>query len=270
MGSLLAVGQGSARESQLVVMEYSHKSMRKQKPIALVGKGVTFDSGGYNLKPGAYMTDMKSDMGGSAVVIGTMKALALTKAKAHVVGVIGSVENMVSSNAFRPDDVVTSMSGQTIEVTNTDAEGRMVLADVLHYTNTKYKPSVMIDLATLTGAVSVALADRYAAMFTHCNDLRKSLKRAGKRSGDELWSLPLDKIGGEWDKAIDSKVADMQNSIRGIPGSTEGAQFLQRFVGDTKWAHLDIAGVTLSEKGSGKGFATGYGVKLLLEYIKKA
>ncbi len=262
MGSLLCVGQGSARESKLVVLKWNGGSAKEQ-PLAFVGKGVTFDTGGISIKPSANMEDMKTDMAGSAVVVGLLKNLAQRNAKVNAVGVIGLVENMPSGVAVKPGDVVSSMSGQTIEVINTDAEGRLVLADALHYTNTKFKPKFIVDLATLTGAIVVALADVYAGLFSNDDELAKKIETCGAATGERAWRLPL---GEEYDEMINSDIADMKNvgSGRGA-GSVTAAQFLKRFVGETKWAHLDIAGVAWKGKGDAmavKG-ATGYGLRLL-------
>ncbi|MDX2083381.1 MAG: leucyl aminopeptidase [Rickettsiales bacterium] len=267
MGSLLGVGQGSAKESQLVILKW-HGGKKGEQPLAFVGKGVTFDTGGISIKPSANMEDMKTDMAGSAVVVGLLRNLAQRKAKINVVGVIGLVENMPSGTAQRPGDVVRSMSGQTIEVINTDAEGRLVLADALHYTNTKFKPKFIVDLATLTGAIIVALADIYAGLFSNDDDLAKQIENCGAKTGERAWRLPL---GEEYDEMINSDIADMKNvgSGRGA-GSITAAQFLQRFVGDTKWAHLDIAGVAWRGKGDAmavKG-ASGYGVRLLDQLVR--
>ncbi len=267
MGSLLCVGQGSARESQLVVIKWNGGNA-KDKPLAFVGKGVTFDTGGISIKPAANMEDMKTDMAGSAVVVGLLRNLAQRKAKVNVVGVIGLVENMPSGTAVKPGDVVKSMSGQTIEVINTDAEGRLVLADALHYANSKFKPKFMVNLATLTGAIIVALADVYAGLFSNDDELAKQIEDCGLTTGERAWRLPL---GEEYDEMINSDIADMKNvgSGRGA-GSTTAAQFLKRFVGETKWAHLDIAGVAWKGKGDAlavKG-ATGYGVRLLDRLVK--
>ncbi|MFT6077392.1 MAG: leucyl aminopeptidase [Rickettsiales bacterium] len=267
MGSLLAVGQGSHRESKLVIFKYNGAKNKKSAPIAFVGKGVTFDTGGISIKPSNNMEDMKSDMGGSAVVVGLMKLLAQRKAKVNAVGVIGLVENMPSGNAYRPSDIITSMSGQTIEVINTDAEGRMVLADALHYTNTTFKPELIVDLATLTGAIIVALADVHAGIFSNDDKLANQIDEAGKKTGETVWRLPM---GDTYDAMINSDIADMRNTGTGRgAGSTTAAQFLKRFVGKTKWAHLDIAGVAWKGKGDAtavKG-ATGFGVNLLNQLV---
>ncbi len=268
MNALLGVGQGSEKESQLVVIKWNGASKNEQ-PLAFVGKGVTFDTGGISIKPSQNMEDMKTDMAGSAVVVGLLRCLAQRKAKVNVVGVIGLVENMPSGTAQRPGDVVRSMSGQTIEVINTDAEGRLVLSDALHYTNTKFKPKFIVDLATLTGAIIVALADVYSGLFCNDDELAKEIENCGKAVGEPAWRLP---IGEEYDEMINSDIADMKNvgSGRGA-GSITAAQFLKRFVGQTKWAHLDIAGVAWKGKGDAlavKG-ATGYGVRLLNELVRK-
>lgn len=267
MNALLGVGQGSSKESKLVVLKYNGAKDKKEQPIAFVGKGVTFDTGGISIKPSQNMEDMKTDMGGSAVVVGLLRLLAQRKAQVNVVGVVGLVENMPSGTAQRPGDVVTSMSGQTIEIINTDAEGRLVLADALHYTNTKFKPKFIVDLATLTGAVIVSLADVHAGLFANDDDFAAQIDKAGKSTSETVWRLPL---GKEYDAMINSDIADMKNIGGGRgAGSTTAAQFLERFVGDTKWAHLDIAGVAWKGKGDPmavKG-ATGYGVRLLNQLI---
>ena len=269
-GALLAVGQGSARESQMVVMEWM-KGKKGDSPSAFVGKGVCFDTGGYSIKPSRGLKDMKYDMGGSAVVVGTMISIAKRNLPINAVGVIGLVENMVSSNAYKPGDVITSMSGQTIEIDNTDAEGRVVLADCLWYTQDKYKPSAMVNLATLTGAISIALGDKIAGLFSNDDDLSNELLKAGDTTGEDLWRMPCDPIGERYDEYVDSSIADMHNVGKGgEASSTTAAQFLQRFVNDTPWAHLDIAGVTWNDKGSmtASGGATGWGVQLLNKWIE--
>jgi len=267
MGALLGVGQGSIRESKMVVMQWNGAPKKGKgkadAPIAFVGKGVTFDTGGISIKPSGGMEDMKWDMGGSGVVVGLMKALAGRKAKVNVVGIIGCVENMPGGNAQRPGDIVTSMSGQTIEVLNTDAEGRLVLADALHYCNTRFKPKFMVNLATLTGAIIISLGTEYAGLFSNNDTLSERLSEAGKQSDEKLWRMPLN---DSYDKAINSAAADMRNIGDGRgAGSSTAAQFLQRFVDKTPWAHLDIAGVTWSKKDGAtvpKG-GTGFGVRLL-------
>lgn len=263
-GALLGVGQGSIRESQLVVMEYKGNNDSKDTPLAFVGKGVTFDTGGISIKPSAGMEDMKYDMGGSAVVVGVMKALAGREANVNAIGVVGLVENMPGHNAQRPSDVVSSMSGQTIEVLNTDAEGRLVLADALWYVQENYNPHYVIDLATLTGAIVVALGSEHAGLFSNSDELSEKLLEAGKQCDEKLWRFPLNEA---YDKLLDSPIADMQNisSGRGA-GSITAAQFLQRFIQEgVQWAHLDIAGVTWTkeEKDICPKGATAMGVRLL-------
>lgn len=268
MNALLGVGQGSIRESQLVVLTWKG-GPKTQAPIAIVGKGVTFDTGGISLKPALDMDDMKYDMAGSGVVLGLVRALAGRKAKVNVVGVMGLVENMPSGSAQRPGDIVTSMSGQTIEVLNTDAEGRLVLSDALWYTQNRFKPQVMIDLATLTGAIVISLGNEHAGLFSNNDTLSARLKEAGDETGEKLWRLPL---ADAYDKDIDSGVADVKNigSGRGA-GSITAAQFLQRFVNNVPWAHLDIAGTAWDKKGSRKlstKGATAFGVRLLNQWIQ--
>ena len=265
MGALLGVGQGSERESQLVVLQW--KGAGDAAPVAVVGKGVNFDSGGISIKPSASMEDMKWDMGGAAVVLGLFKALALRKARVNVVGIAGLVENMPSGSAQRPGDVVTSLSGQTIEVINTDAEGRLVLADALWYAQDRFKPQAIIDLATLTGAIIIALGDRYAGLFSNDDDLAERLIASGKRVGEPVWRMPVDEA---YDAALKSEIADMKNVGDRSAGSITAAMFLKRFVKEVKWAHLDIAGVTWAGKKDGpttpKG-ATAFGVRLLDDLI---
>jgi len=268
MGSLLGVAQGSARPPRLVVMHWKGDAKGKNgAPVAICGKGVTFDTGGISIKPAAGMEDMKWDMGGAGVVIGLMKALAGRKAKANVVGLAGLVENMPSGTAQRPGDIVTSMSGQTIEVLNTDAEGRLVLADVLWYCQDRFKPRLMIDLATLTGAIIVALGHEHAGLFSNNDELAERLLAAGKEVGEKLWRMPL---ADAYDRDIDSDAADVKNIGGGRDaGSITAAQFLQRFVNKVPWAHLDIAGTTWSKKDAPtvpKG-ATAFGVRLLDRFI---
>ena len=271
MGSLLCVGQGSEKSSKLVVMKwYGSKKGKGKRPVAFVGKGVTFDTGGISIKPSNGMEEMKYDMGGSGVVIGLMKALAGRKAKVNAVGVVGLVENMPSGNAVKPGDIVTSMSGQTIEVLNTDAEGRLVLADALWYCQNRFKPQFIVDLATLTGAIIVALGEEYSGLFSNDSNLSDQIIGAGLAVGEKVWRLPL---GDSYDKLLDSPVADIQNitNQKGA-GSITAAQFLQRFVNKTPWAHLDIAGVTWASKDRDtvpKG-ATGYGVHLLSRLISES
>ncbi|UTW53877.1 leucyl aminopeptidase [Kordiimonas sp. SCSIO 12610] len=265
MGSLLCVGQGSARESQLAIMRWNGGNAG-DAPLAFIGKGVTFDTGGISLKPGAGMEQMKWDMGGAGTVVGLMKALAGRKAKANVVAVVGLVENMPSGNATRPGDVVTSMSGQTIEVLNTDAEGRLVLADALWYCQETYKPKFMIDLATLTGAMIISLGHEYAGIFSDSDELSDQLYAAGIETGDKVWRLP---IHDNYDKLINCDVADMKNIGGRAAGSITAAQFLKRFTNDVPWVHIDIAGTVWSEKDlpmSEKG-GTGHGVRLLDRFV---
>ncbi len=268
MNALLGVGQGSIRGSYLVTIEWNG-AKNKSKPLAFVGKGVCFDTGGYSLKPAKFMEDMTYDMAGSATVVGLMKTLALRKSKINVVGVVGLVENMVSGNAQRPGDIVKSYSGKTIEVLNTDAEGRLVLADALTFTEEKFKPQFIIDLATLTGAIIVSLGSEYAGLFSNNDKLSKQLIKAGESVEEKLWRMPLNE---NFDKLINSKNADMQNiNYVGGAGSTTAAQFLQRFIiNKTPWAHLDIAGMAFSKYGGAlnSGGATGYGVRLLNKLIE--
>ncbi len=261
MGSLLSVGHGSNYPSSLAIMQWEG-GPKTQKPIAFVGKGVTFDTGGISLKPGANMWDMKGDMGGAACVTGLMAAIAGRKAKANVVGVIGLVENMPDAAATRPGDVVTSMSGQTIAVLNTDAEGRLVLADALWYTQKKFKPQFMINLATLTGAILVALGSEYAGLFSNNDELSERLHELGNKTGEKVWRLPLAK---EYDKLIDSDIADMKNIGGRFAGSITAGQFLQRHVNDTPWAHLDIAGTAMGSPKTAinTSWSSGWGVRLL-------
>ena len=262
-GALLGVGQGSERESQLVVMQWNG-GKKAQKPLALVGKGVCFDTGGISLKPGNALAGMKGDMAGAACVTGTMMALAARRAKVNVVGVIGLVENMPDGAAIRPDDVLTSLSGQTIEVLNTDAEGRLVLADALTYTQRRFKPKLVIDLATLTGAIVATLGFEHAGVFSNNDELVRRIQAAGRYTGERVWQLPLDPF---YDKMIRSKIADMKNIGGPNSGAITAAQFLQRFVEkDMPWAHLDIAGVAWQDgeqKPTIPSWGTGWGVRLL-------
>ena len=270
MNALLAVAQGSEKEPYLVAMEWIGVKSKSKAPIAFVGKGVTFDSGGISIKPSANMGDMKYDMGGAGAVTGAMRLLAERKAKVHAVGVIALVENMPSGTAQRPGDVIKSYSGQTIEVDNTDAEGRLILCDALTYTQKTYKPRAIVDLATLTGAIVIALGENYCAgMFSNDDTLSDQLHQAGKKCGDKVWRLPLDEF---YDKQINSEIADIKNvgSGRGA-GSATAAQFLYRFIDKTPWAHLDIAGMAWDKAGSDiqtKG-ATGFGVMLLNKLVKE-
>ena len=266
--ALLGVGQGSTRGSYIVTMEWKGNKKQK-KPLSFVGKGVCFDTGGISLKPARFMEDMTYDMAGSAVVVGLIKSLALRKAKVNAVGVVGLVENMVSGNAQRPGDIVKSLSGKTIEVLNTDAEGRLVLADAITFTEKKFNPDFIIDLATLTGAIVVALGSEYAGMFSNDDKLSSRLFNAGEKVDEKVWRLPLHK---NYDKLMNSKNADMQNiNYVGGAGSTTAAQFLQRFImNKTPWAHLDIAGMAFSKYAGSlnSSGATGYGVRLLNKFIE--
>ena len=268
MNTLLGVGQGSIRGSYLVTMEWNG-SKSKSQPLAFVGKGVCFDTGGISLKPAKFMEDMTYDMAGSAVVVGLMKSLALRKSKINAVGVVGLVENMPGGNAQRPGDIVKSYSGKTVEILNTDAEGRLVLADALTFTEEKFKPKFIVDLATLTGAIIVSLGSEYAGLFSNNDKLSHQLIESGERVEEKVWRMPLNK---NYDKLIDSKNADMQNiNYVGGAGSTTAAQFLQRFIlNKTPWAHLDIAGMAFSKYGGAlnSGGATGYGVRLLNKLIE--
>jgi len=267
MGALLGVAQGSDRPPRLIVMRWNGGA-KGDKPVAFVGKGVTFDTGGISLKPGPGMWDMKFDMAGAAAVIGAMAAIAGRKAKANVVAVVGAVENMPGSNAQRPGDIVTSMSGQTIEVLNTDAEGRLVLADAVWYTQETFKPRLMVDLATLTGAILIALGSEHAGLFANDDALADQLLAAGRSTGEKLWRMPL---SDAYDKMIDADQADMKNIAGGTrdAGSIVGAQFIQRFTNGVPWAHLDVAGTVWSTKDTPTGpkGATGYGVRLLDRFI---
>jgi leucyl aminopeptidase len=265
MGALLGVSQGSEHDGRVVVMRWNGGKAGEQ-PVAFVGKGVCFDTGGISIKPSASMEDMKGDMGGAACVVGLMHALAARKAKANVIGAIGLVENMPDGNAQRPGDIVTSMSGQTIEIINTDAEGRLVLADVLWYVAKKHKPKFMVDLATLTGAILVALGVEYAGLFSNNDTLAERLTAAGQETGERVWRMPL---GPEYDKQIDSQFADMKNTGGRNGGSITAAQFLQRFVDDTPWAHLDIAGTAMGVPASdlNRSWGSGYGVRLLNQLV---
>ncbi|TKT81362.1 leucyl aminopeptidase [Aquamicrobium sp. LC103] len=261
MGALLGVAQGSVRPPRLVVMQWNG-GKAKANPVAFVGKGVVFDSGGISIKPAAGMEDMKGDMGGAAAVTGLIHALAARQAKVNAVGIIGLVENMVDGNAQRPGDIVTSMSGQTIEVLNTDAEGRLVLADALWYCQDRFKPEFMVNLATLTGAIMVALGQHHAGLFSNNDELAERLYDAGGATAERVWRMP---IGPDYDKLIDSKNADMKNIGGRYGGAITAAQFLQRFVNDTPWAHLDIAGTAMGSPATeiNQSWASGFGVRLL-------
>ncbi len=261
MGALLGVAQGSTQPGRTVIMRWNG-GKKGDQPVAFIGKGVCFDTGGISIKPAGGMEDMKGDMGGAACVVGLMQALAARKAKANVVGAIGLVENMPDGNAQRPGDIVTSMSGQTIEIINTDAEGRLVLADVLWYVAKKFKPKFMVDLATLTGAILVALGTEYAGLFSNNDELAERLMKVGLATGERVWRMPL---GPEYDKQIDSQFADMKNTGTRNGGSITAAQFLQRFVDGTPWAHLDIAGTAMGAPKTeiNQSWGSGFGVRLL-------
>jgi leucyl aminopeptidase len=270
MLALLGVGQGSINESFLVTMEWRGNKKSKDKPLAFVGKGVCFDTGGISLKPARFMEEMKYDMAGSAVVVGLLKTLALRKAKVNVVGVVGLVENMPGGNAQKPGDIVKSYSGKTIEILNTDAEGRLVLSDALSFTEKKFKPKFIIDLATLTGAIIISLGTEYAGLFSNNDELSNKIFGISKKIGEKVWRLPLNE---NYNRLMDSTVADVQNiNYSGGAGSITAAQFLQRFIiNKTPWAHLDIAGMAFSKKASNlnpKG-ATGFGVRLLNKLIEE-
>jgi len=267
MGALLGVGQGSVHDSRLVVMRWNG-GKRGAEPVAFIGKGVCFDTGGISIKPAQGMEDMKGDMAGAACVVGLMHALAARKAKVNAVGAIGLVENMPDGKAYRPGDILKTMSGQTIEIINTDAEGRLVLADVLHYVNKRFKPKFMVNLATLTGAIIVALGQEYAGMFSNNDKLVERLTKAGEATGERVWRMPL---GPEYDKLIDSKFADMKNTGGRWAGSITAAQLLQRFVEKTPWAHLDIAGTALGSPQTdiNKSWSSGWGVRLLDRLVEE-
>lgn len=259
---ILAVGQGSARPPRLVVMQWTGGAKRKGKPIAFVGKGICFDSGGISIKPAQGMEDMKGDMAGAAAVAGVMLTLALRKAPVYAVGVVALAENMPSGTAQRPGDVIDTLSGQTVEVINTDAEGRLVLADALHHTATTFEPVAMIDLATLTGAIMVALGTDHAGLFSNDDALSERILAAGLATGEKCWRMPM---GPKYDSLIASQIADMKNVGGRYAGAITAAQFLKRFVGDTPWAHLDIAGTGMASPKSdiSDGWASGFGVRLL-------
>ncbi len=268
MGALLGVGQGSEQPSRLLAIKWNGGAVGA-KPTVFVGKGVTFDTGGISLKPGPGMEDMKWDMGGAGAVAGAMFALASRKAKANVIGVMGLVENMPDGKAMRPGDIVTSMSGQTIEVLNTDAEGRLVLCDALHWAQKEFSPAAIIDFATLTGAIIIALGNEFGGLYSNDDSLAAQLTKAGKASGDAMWHMPL---APAYDKLIDSPIADMKNIGGRGAGSITAAQFLQRFIEKgTPWAHCDIAGMVWADKAGptwDKG-ATGFGVRLIDEYVRE-
>lgn len=272
MEAILAVGKGSERQPRMVIMRWNghtKKSNTYQKPIALVGKGVTFDTGGISIKPGAGMDEMKMDMGGSAAVVGAMKTLALRKAKANVVGIVGLAENMPSHNAYRPGDIIGSLSGKTIEILNTDAEGRLVLADCLTHVQQAYKPAAIIDLATLTGAMMVALGHEYCGTFVNNDDLWDQMANASKDTGEKLWRMPLDDF---WSKDMVSNVADLQNLGKSgrYGGACSAASFLEHFIeNDTPWAHMDIAGTAWrkSDQPTVPKYGSGFGVRVLNQLI---
>jgi len=266
MNALIGVAQGSSRPPRLVVMRWNG-GKAKEAPVAFVGKGVVFDSGGISIKPAASMEDMKGDMAGAAAVTGLMRALAARKAKANVVGILGLVENMPDGKAQRPGDIVKSASGQTIEVINTDAEGRLVLADALWYVKEKFDPALIVDLATLTGAILVALGQEYAGLFSNDDELAGRLSKAGEATGEKLWRMPM---GAAFDKLIDSRFADMKNTGGRHAGSITAAQFLARFVDKTPWAHLDIAGTGMGSPAGdiNQSWASGWGVRLLDRLVR--
>ncbi len=266
MGALLGVAQGSMREPRVVIMRWDG-GKADESPVAFVGKGVCFDSGGISIKPAASMEDMKGDMAGAACVVGLMQALAQRKAKANVIGAVGLVENMPDGAAQRPGDIVRSLSGQTVEIVNTDAEGRLVLADVLWHVKETFKPKFMIDLATLTGAIMVALGQEYAGLFCNDDELAARIEQAGRETEEKVWRMPL---GPAYDKMIDSKFADMKNTGGRYGGSITAAQFLKRYVGDTPWAHLDIAGTGMGSPAGdvNQSWASGWGVRLLDRLVR--
>jgi len=266
-GALLAVGQGSSQESRVAIMRWNGAKDKDAQPVAFVGKGVIFDTGGISIKPSAGMEDMKGDMAGAACVVGLMHALASRKAKVNVVGAIGCVENMPDGNAYRPGDIITGLSGQTIEIINTDAEGRLVLADVLWHVQDRFKPQFMVDLATLTGAVLVALGVDNAGLFSNNDELSERLYKTGVATGEKVWRMPM---GPEFDKLIDSKFADMKQTGGRHGGSITAAQFLKRHVNDTPWAHLDIAGTGMGSPASdiNRSWGSGWGVRLLDRLVR--
>ncbi|WP_319414025.1 leucyl aminopeptidase [uncultured Cohaesibacter sp.] len=266
MNALLGVAQGSVRAPRVAIMKWLG-GKKGEAPLVFVGKGVVFDTGGISIKPASGMEEMKGDMGGAAAVTGLLHALSARKAKVNAIGIIGLVENMPDGNAQRPGDIVTSMSGQTIEVINTDAEGRLVLADLLHYSKETFKPRFMIDLATLTGAVIVALGAQNAGIFSNSDELCSRLSGSGEATGETVWRLPLSK---EYDKMIDSKFADMKNTGGRLAGSITAAQFLKRFVGDVDWVHIDVAGTAMDAPKTeiSQGWASGFGVRLLDRLVR--
>ena len=268
MNALLSVGRGSQKPSRAVIMSWWGAKSKRSAPIAFIGKGVTFDTGGISLKPAKGMEDMKGDMGGAACVTGLMHTVAARKAPLNVIGIVGLVENMPSASATRPGDVVTSASGQTVEILNTDAEGRLVLADLLWYAEKELnpRPKAIIDLATLTGAIMIALGKQYAGLFSNDDRLAAMLHDAGEATGEKVWRLPLDKA---YDKMIDSPIADMKNIGGRYAGATTAAQFLQRFVSETPWAHLDIAGTAMASTKNeiNQSWGSGFGVRLLNDLL---
>lgn len=266
MGAFLAVGQGSVRPPRLVVMHWNGGS-KDEAPIAFVGKGIVFDTGGISIKPTASMENMKGDMAGAAAVMGLMQALAQRKAKVNAVGILALAENMPDGNAYRPGDVITAMSGETIEIISTDAEGRLVLADALWYCREKFGPQTMIDIATLTGAILVALGHDYAGLFTNTDSLAQKLQQAGLATGEKVWHLP---IGPAYDKLIESRFADIKNSGGRSGGASIAAQFLAHFVGDVPWVHLDIAGMAFGGPSTetNTSWGTGFGVALLDRFVR--
>ncbi len=266
MNALLSVGQGSARPSRVAIMQWHGAKSKKAKPVAFVGKGVVFDTGGISIKPSAGMGDMKGDMGGAGCVVGLMHALAERKAAVNAVGLIGCVENMPSGTASRPGDIVRGMSGQTIENLNTDAEGRLVLADVLWYTQERFKPKLVIDLATLTGAIMIALGKEYAGLYSNDDKLAEAIQAASKTTGEKVWRMPLDKA---FDKLIDSKNADMKNIGGRWGGANTAAQFIQRHIKDTPWAHIDVAGTAMDANANdiNQSWGSGWGVRLLDQFV---
>ena len=270
MNALLGVAQGSKNLPYFAVITWKPSNAKNKKPISFIGKGVCFDTGGISLKPAKFMEDMKYDMAGAGAVVGVMKTLALRKSKSYVIGAVALVENMPGGSAQRPGDIVKSYSGKTIEVLNTDAEGRLILADAIYYIDETYNPELIVDLATLTGAIVVALGNEYAGLFSNNDKLSERLMKAGEIEDEKLWRFPLHK---NYDKLMDSKIADVQNiNYSGGAGSTTAAQFLQRFLKqNTPWAHLDIAGMAWTKKDMDiiPTGATGYGVKLLNRFIEE-
>ncbi len=269
MGAILSVGMGSDNLPRMVIMRWNGNPSSKEKPIALVGKGVTFDTGGISIKPAAGMEEMKMDMAGAAAVVGTLRALAARKAKANVVGIVGLAENMISGHATRPSDIVTSYAGKTIEVLNTDAEGRLVLADCLTYVQEKYKPRAIVNLATLTGAMMIALGYEYCGIFCNDNNLWTNLEKAGHETGEKIWRMPLDEV---WKKEMESPVADLQNLAKSgrFAGACTAAGFLEHFIENgTPWAHMDIAGTAWikADRATVPKYGTGFGVRTLNRLI---